>query len=278
MPGSSCARSDAATSARHSSRPSRIRRNSSWPGWQHRADGGAARRDDAVVGREHARLREPQRPRPARVARCGVEPRLRGLLGGHVLVDLLRADRAAAPAAAARVRRSRAPRPAPLRPRRPTPAPAPGRPARSRSRTSPAPGRACTLSPTLTSTSVEAQAGRPRCRSRPPARRRCCRWRSACAASRPAAAVVTVTVSAGRAAGFASALPSPPPLPQPAAIIASSATPRIRTHAGLAERQRRFIAWSCRHAATGAVRFRGRPMPGCSRPAGRGCVPSPAPA
>ena len=70
MPGLDARRSAAVTSARHSRRPWRIRRNSSCPAGTHRADGGAARRDDAVVGRQHLGLRQAQllRLRGARAA------------------------------------------------------------------------------------------------------------------------------------------------------------------------------------------------------------------
>ena len=58
-------------------------------GADHGADGGAARRDHAVVGCQHLGLRQPDLLRPGGGAQR-LQPGLRRALGGEVLVDLLR--------------------------------------------------------------------------------------------------------------------------------------------------------------------------------------------
>jgi hypothetical protein len=64
------------------------------PGRQHGADGGAARRDHAVVGRQHLRLPQPQLLLPRGGTLC-LQSRRGRALGGEVLVDLLRRQCAA---------------------------------------------------------------------------------------------------------------------------------------------------------------------------------------
>ena len=124
-------------------------------GRQHRADGGGARRDDAAVGREHLRS-----GRAATCCACErralrVDARLRGLLGGEVLVDLPLAQRAGRLQRCARARRWRR--------RRRASASASASAARAcatsacidvRREGGAAPGRCLTTSPTLTRTSA----------------------------------------------------------------------------------------------------------------------------
>ena len=131
-----------ATSARHSRRPLRIMRNSSWPAGSTAPTVALRAEITPSSGASTCGLREAQLLRLGRGA-LRLEARLRGALGGQVLVDLLRRSARRSPAARARAARWRRLRRASPRPRRRRRAIcAQRRPASCRARRSRAPGRA----------------------------------------------------------------------------------------------------------------------------------------
>ena len=110
-------------------------------GRQDGADGRAARRDDAVVGRDDGGLADLELARLQRGA-LRVEARARGALGGDVLVDRRLAERAGRAQALRALGVGGGVGRASPRPRRRRRASAAGRPASCRARRSRAPGRA----------------------------------------------------------------------------------------------------------------------------------------